>query len=163
MNIKKIKKIWKKVWWFIWEDNSIWSWLVNIVLSFVLIKFIVYPVLGLLLGTGFPIVAVVSSSMEHNAGFDSWWADNSDWYENMDIDYDEFKDFRFRNGFNKGDIMILYGKKPNKVNVGDVIVFKSYRPDPIIHRVVNIWEDGGYHYHTKGDNKPNSIQSPYLD
>ena len=48
-----------KVWWFLWEDDSVWSWLANIVLAFVLIKFIVYPGLGLALQTSHPIVAVV--------------------------------------------------------------------------------------------------------
>ena len=66
----------KNVWKFIWEDDSIWSWMLNIILAFVLIKFIVYPGLGLLLGTSYPVVAVVSESMEHNEPFDEWW-DNS--------------------------------------------------------------------------------------
>lgn len=55
----------KKSWHFIWHDDSIWSWIANVVIAFVLIKFIVYPLLGLLLGTGLPVVAVVSGSMEH--------------------------------------------------------------------------------------------------
>ena len=74
MNKKKVKKRLKKIWYFIWEDNSIWSWIVNIILAFVLIKFIVYPGLGFLLSTSHPVVAVVSESMEHNKlGFDNWW------------------------------------------------------------------------------------------
>jgi signal peptidase I len=59
------KRSLKKTWYFIWEDNSIWSWLVNIVLAFLLIKFLVYPSLGFALGTSHPVVAVVSGSMEH--------------------------------------------------------------------------------------------------
>ena len=62
----EFKKFLKKTWKFIWEDDSFLSWLVNIVIAFVLVKFIIYPLLGLLLGTGFPVVAVVSCSMEHN-------------------------------------------------------------------------------------------------
>lgn len=65
MDWKTVKKYAKEVWKFVWESNSPWSWLVNIILAFLLIKFIVYPALGFFLGTTFPIVAVVSGSMEH--------------------------------------------------------------------------------------------------
>src|SRR3989338_8734422 len=136
MDKNKLKHTLKKTWWFIWEDDSIWSWIVNIILAFVLIKFIVYPGLGLLLGTHYPIVAVVSSSMEHDGNFENWWNGQSTWYLNNDITKENFLTFDFRNGFNKGDIMILYGKKAKDIGIGEVIVFKSGRPDPIIHRVV---------------------------
>ena len=66
MDKKKIKSNAKKIWHFIWEEDSLASWAVNIILAFVLIKFLVYPGLGLVLGTKYPIVAVVSGSMEHN-------------------------------------------------------------------------------------------------
>src|SRR3989338_8583702 len=33
----KFKRILKKVWHFVWEDNSVWSWIVNIVLAFLII------------------------------------------------------------------------------------------------------------------------------
>ncbi|HII17071.1 TPA: signal peptidase I [Candidatus Woesearchaeota archaeon] len=62
---RKPKSWYGKVWHFIWEEDSIASWLVNIVLAFILIKFIVYPGLGFAFGTSHPIVAVVSGSMEH--------------------------------------------------------------------------------------------------
>ncbi|MFC1704877.1 signal peptidase I [Nanoarchaeota archaeon] len=163
----KLKTYWNKFWFFIWEDNSIWSWLANIVLAFVLIKFVVYPLLGLMLSTSYPIVAVVSSSMEHNADFDEWWSKAGVWYTRNDITRDDFFDFSLRNGFNKGDIMILRGVKPKDIKAGDVIVFKSRRPDPIIHRVVEKWdEDGTYYFKTKGDNpstNPEPISSMWLD
>ena len=148
MNKKKIKKILKKTWYFIWEDDSIWSWLVNIVFAFVLIKFIVYPALGFMLGTSFPVVAVVSSSMEHNANFDECWS----------IEKDDFKSYIFKNGFNKGDIIVLRGSKPERIKVGEVIVFDGNRRDPIIHRVIKKWEENGFYYfQTKGDNNAKSI------
>jgi len=164
MDKKRFKAILKKTWWFIWEDNSIWSWLVNIILAFVLIKFIVYPGLGFLLGTSYPIVAVVSSSMEHDGNFNNWWTSQEKWYLEHDISKNQFANFGFKNGFNKGDIMVLYGKKPDKIEIGGVIVFKSKRPDPIIHRVVKKWElDGEYYFQTKGDHNVDSIRSTSLD
>jgi len=165
MNIKKINKVWKKVWWFIWEDDSIWSWLVNIVLAFVLIKFIVYPGLGLILGTNYPIVAVVSNSMEHNGkGFEDWWDKNKGWYAENGIVKEKFSSFHLKNGFYKGDIMVLLGKKAESLDVGDVIVFQSAKPDPIIHRIVKKWEeDGKYYFKTKGDNNKDSIKNSLVD
>jgi len=159
------KTFWQKLWWFLWEDNSIWSWLVNIVLAFVLIKFIVYPALGFTLGTSHPIVAVVSGSMEHPGSFDNWWNSPSccknaecsekisqgELYENMGINMNEFRDFPFKHGFNKGDIMILW--RPKNIAIGDVLVFRAdHRLDPIIHRVVEVDQLGDIKtFETKGD------------
>jgi len=164
MNKHQLKNKWKEIWDFIWHEDSVASWLVNIVLAFILIKFIVYPGLGFLLSTSFPIVAVVSSSMEHDVGFNGWWDANAAWYEDKGIGYEEFNEFPFKTGFNKGDIMVLIGKKPENIDLGDIIVFRSSRPDPIIHRVVRKWQDeGAYKFHTKGDNNPDSIKGKYLD
>lgn len=159
-----LKRNLKRLWYFIWEDNSIWSWIVNIALAFVLIKFVVYPGLGFLLSTTHPVVAVVSESMEHNLDFDSWWKKSGKWYFSNNITKDDFAGFQSKNGFNKGDIMVLKGKKPENIMVGDIIVFWSARKDPIIHRVVRKWQENGiYHFQTKGDNNPNSISNPVLD
>ncbi len=164
MDKEKFKAALKKVWWFIWEDDSIWSWIVNIILAFVLIKYIVYPGLGLILSTSYPIVAVVSGSMEHDGNFNNFWEVRGAWYIDHNLTQEQFFDFNFRNGFNKGDIMILYGKKPRDIGVGGVIVFRSNRPDPIIHRVVRKWEiNGKYYFHTKGDHNTDSITSVGLD
>ena len=159
---RKTKKTLKKIWQFIWEDDSIWSWIVNIILAFVLIKFIVYPGLGLILSTTHPIVAVVSSSMEHNQDFDSWWGNSSAWYKDNGISKTSFMKFKFRNGFNKGDIIILKGREPKDIKIGDIIVFKSHdakpKPYPIIHRVVKkSSENGVYYFQTKGDNYKTNI------
>ena len=61
----------KKIWNFIWHEDSVLSWVVSIALAFLLVKFIIYPLIGLVLGTGYPIVAVVSESMEHKASCSS--------------------------------------------------------------------------------------------
>ncbi len=158
----KWKKRLRKVWWFIWEDDSALSWMVNIVLAFVLIKFIVYPGLGFLLGTSYPVVAVVSGSMEHDGNFNTWWDSEAvcaitpctqgQWYIEKNITEAEFKKFIFSNGFNTGDIIVLVGKDPADIQIGNVIVFQSDKPYPIIHRVVSKrYEDGIYYFDTKGD------------
>ena len=161
MDWKKLKKDVQWFWWFVWDDDSFASWVVNVLLAFVLIKFVVYPGLGFLLGTTHPIVAVVSSSMEQEKSFYEWWEEEccadafcankftqESVYTAAGISRDSFQSFSFPQGFNKGDIMVLSG--PSKLKIGDVLVFSiSSRPDPIIHRVV---EKKGNAYKTKGDN-----------
>ena len=158
------KQALKKVWYFIWEDDSVWSWLVNIVLAFLLIKFVVYPGLGYVFKTTHPVVAVVSESMEHNGNFDDWWKRQGSWYVQNGISKEEFMKFSLTGGFNKGDIMILYGKKHGEINVGDIIVFWSAKKEPIIHRVVKKWSEGSdLYFATKGDHNPNQIKMSTLD
>ena len=157
MGQSKYAKTLKKVWNFIWNDDSIWSWVVNIVLAFVLIKFLVYPALGFVLSTSHPIVAVVSFSMEHQEPFDEWWEQHEAFYTKYGISKEEFQDYRFSNGFNTGDIMILRGKELSEIEKGDVLVFMASLPDPIIHRTVRVWEENGkYYFQTKGDFNPGS-------
>jgi|SRR3989338_438818 len=164
MSKKKFKKVLRRVWHFIWEDNSIWSWVVNIILAFIIIKFLVYPGLGLLLDTSHPVVAVVSGSMEHNAAFDGWWEENKGWYLQNGIKKDDFEEFSLKNGFDKGDIIVLAGKNPDNIQIGDVIVFANGKKDPIIHRVVKkTGKKESFSFQTKGDNNNDSIRSNQLD
>lgn len=158
MNLHEAKKLLKRVWHFIWEEDSWASWIVNVILAFVIIKFVIYPGLGLLLGTKFPIVAVISSSMEHDGSFNAWWEQQAPWYLENEIHEDEFKTYSFKNGFNKGDIMVLVGIQPEEVASGQVIVFQStIRPDPIIHRVIHVKQnDNSYYFQTKGDHNVQS-------
>ena len=148
----------KKIWRFIWYNDSPASWLISLVLVFILVKFILYPVIGLVFGTGYPIVAVVSWSMEHDGEkFDDWWENNSEWYVENEITKEKFLEFKLKNGFNQGDVMFVFGKNAENVNLGDVIVFESTTNYPVIHRVVKIWQtEEGYHFKTKGDNNPKS-------
>jgi len=166
MDKKEIKRILKSIWHFLWESNSIWSWIACIILSFILIKFVVYPVIGLILSTSHPVVAVVSGSMEHEGSFDEWWnsvacedggCTQAKYYAKFNIKKEDFLKFRYKDGFNKGDIMILVGANPEKISIGDVIVFRNRRPDPIIHRVVKKWEkDNEAYFQTKGDHNSHS-------
>ena len=146
--MKRIRKIWN----FIWYDDSPLSWIINIILALILVKFLIYPGLGLVLGTTHPLVAVVSGSMEHDGmGFDDWWESNGRWYEENNIKKEEFEKFPFKHGFNKGDIMVLINSR--KINVGDVIVYNGNSEHPIIHRIVKVNDDSTYVL--KGDHNGN--------
>ncbi len=175
------KDIWKKIWDFLWHSNSVWSFIVDVLLIFLIVKFLLLPGLGLVLNTSVPMVIVESGSMEHlkntydktlpisicghNYGqkgpvvFDEYWGLCGSWYEDINITKAEFSDFLFKNGFNKGDIMVIKGQK--EYGVGDIIVFKvSKYSTPIIHRVIYTREIAGMKvYSTKGDH--NSDQIPY--
>ncbi len=163
----------KKIWNFIWNDDSIASWVVNIILAFLIIKFLFYPAIGLVLGTTHPIVAVVSSSMEHDLiydpltknyiicgksfeedkmlNFNSYWEICGAFYEDINIKNTEFKEFKMKNGFNMGDIIVLSNKK--NIKNGDITVYWSDRIYPIIHRVV---DNNETHIITKGDHNSRS-------
>ena len=158
MNFKTaLKKFWK----FVWHDDSVASWIVAFVLAFLIVKFIVYPLIGLAFGTSYPIVAVVSGSMEHEQSFGQWWELNQEWYEESNIYKEDFENFVFKNGFVKGDIIFLKGSEPKDIKVGEVIVFQSTTPYPVIHRVVKVWEEEDvYYFQTKGDH--NSRSDPGL-
>ena len=177
----------KKAWHFIWHSDSPLSWAVNILLAYIVIRYLFYPGLGLLFGTAFPLVAVVSGSMEHGyapmenqfgqqvmqegmIGYqlcgniifqeprrfntrsfvdaETYWETCGAWYEERDITHEEFSQFIFPRGFNKGDIIFIYGEDPKNIKTGDVIVFVTpMRAEPIIHRVI----ETGDRITTKGD------------
>ena len=163
-----------KAWRFFWHEDSVLSWIANLVVAFIVIRYAVYPILGLVLGTSFPIVAVISESMEHGLdkgrlcgadlpefhdSFDNYWRICGSWYDNRDISKEQFMKFPIRNGFDKGDVIILW--RADKVDVGDILVFQGNRPQPIIHRVVKVWDNEGVtYYQTKGDHNSNSIGNP---
>lgn len=164
----KPKTTWGKIWYFIWHEDSIASWVVNIIIAFILIKFIIYPGMGFVFGTNYPVVAVVSESMEHNDSFYNWWYGQEDFYLKNNITDIDFRSYSFVNGFNKGDIIFLYGTTPENVEVGNVIVYWAQdtekKPYPIIHRVTNIRDTGGeVYFETKGDNNDRQIREPELD
>lgn len=179
----KIKKNWN----WIWNSDSIWSWLVALILIFLIVKFIFFPTLSLIFGTSLPLAGVESSSMDHqmvNDGlgrftlcegiyskqqkqelghidFDEYWDICGGWYvDNKHITKPVFEKFSMKDGFRKGDIIIVWGRFIPKV--GDIIIFTpnsgSKAPRPIIHRIVNI--DENKIIQTKGDhNKEQLISS----
>ena len=186
----KINKIWlklKKFWFYVWNDDSITSYILSLLFAFVIIKFIFFPTLGFILNNDFPIVAIVSGSMEHkivdhricdkyivdlsskSLSYDSWWGFCGDFYKNSEFNLDKqkFKNFEYSNGLNIGDVMILYGKNPKNIEVGEVIVFKPQDKlpngeslffknyGPVIHRVIKKWEvNNTIYFQTKGDHNP---------
>ena len=112
MNFKKIKEKIKKSWNWVWHSESIWSWLVALILIYIIVKFIFFPVLSLIMGTSLPLAGVESSSMDHqivqdnfrrlslcgnvyskddveHINFNEYWTICGEWYEEINISREE--------------------------------------------------------------------------
>lgn len=159
----KLKKFLNKFWFIVWKDNSPRGWILSIIFLFIIIKLIFFPLLNLATGTSLPLVIVESCSMYHegnlNSNFDEWWKNNEMKYFLQGIGKADFKEFPFKSGFNKGDILFVVGAKPEKIKEGDVIIFEANYKYPIIHRVVDIREKNGeLIFSTLGDNNDGQLE-----
>lgn len=187
LNFKNIKEnpilFLKKFWNYLWYDDSLLSYILNFLFAFIFIKYIFFPGIGAVLDTQFPIVAIVSGSMEHkvvsnsicgklvdngpkNLNINQFWNHCSKYYvENYNFTLDQFENFPFNGGLNIGDVMILKGKDAKDIIIGDVLVFIPENREwylshgPVIHRVVKKWEENDkYYFQTKGDHNSESFQ-----
>ena len=172
----KIKKFWR----WTWDDKSFSSYISAIILSIIIIQFLIFPTLGFFLKNDFPIVTIVSGSMEHkivggkicdkknlgedrNLDFNLWWDYCGEYYEeNFNLTKEKFLEFPNKNGLDIGEVLIIYKKKNEDINVGDNLVFISKDEyffenfGPVIHRVILKEKiDGKFYFTTKGDH--NSI------
>ncbi len=136
--------------WNFLKQDTFNSWLVSLILIFIIIKFLLFPLLSLITGTQLPLVVVESCSMHHDSNFDNWWDQNGLWYEAQGIEKKEFENYALRNGFTKGDIILVKGiKEPEK---GNIIIFIAGTRYPIIHRVISESP-----LSTKGDNNAEQL------
>jgi signal peptidase I len=164
MKKEEIKKYWKKFWYVIWEDPSLKGWIISIIFLFVFTKFIFFPSLSLITGSALPMAIVESCSMYHQgdifSNYEKWWERHETKYTSLSITKEQLKKFKFSNGFNKGDILFIIEAKPEKVQIGDVVIFETGRKNPLIHRVINIQEkEGKYIFSTIGDNNWGQLES----
>lgn len=143
----------RKTWNFIWESNSIWSWIVDLILLYILVKFILFPAVGLIAGSSMPSVIVESESMVHAGNFNEWWDNFGSWYEEHNITKQEIARWPFLDGIDKGDIIVVYGRNRESFKAGDVIVFDAGQAKPIIHRIIGISDI----ISTKGDNNADQL------
>lgn len=115
---------------------------------------IVLFVLNTTFSTDTPIVAVISNSMRHDATNEEYSR------------YIKEKGWPFENGFQGGDVLIIFGAN-KKYRVGDVVVYRRVTvPMPIVHRIIGIVCKSGRQverseecqevdfYITRGDHNP---------
>ncbi len=155
--MNKFKEGLKKFWEIVWKDDSPKGWFISILFLFIAIKFIFFPLLSLLTGTQLPLAIVESCSMYHQgdlfSNYNSWWAKHESKYSGINLTKTNFSDFIFKKGFNKGDILFIVGTKPEKLKIGDIIIFNGGTSNPIIHRVIKISDTAnGIIFSTMGDN-----------
>ncbi|MCD6402926.1 MAG: signal peptidase I [Candidatus Aenigmarchaeota archaeon] len=121
----------------------------------ILSAFLIYKFIGLLTGTSLPLVAVVSKSMLHDPTTPTV---HYQWLErNLGINQSVIDSWPLKNGFDRGDVLVVVGVNPSNLKVGDVIVFDANQGYPVVHRVIKI-EDGKFY--TKGDHNP--VQDPWV-
>ena len=157
MNKEKIKKFFERFWYLLWKDNSFKGWILSLVVIFVFIKFIFFPLLSLVTGTPLPLAIVESCSMYHSGNvlsdFNAWWERHNMKYTELNVSLQDFERFSFKNGFGKGDILFITGVNPANIKIGDIIIFRGDTPNPVIHRVIGINNvNGTYFFSTEGDN-----------
>lgn len=114
------------------------------------------------MGTSLPMAIVESCSMYHDGNivsdFDAWWTRHDSKYAQYTINELDFQDFIFPNGLNKGDILLIIRAKPEKLKIGDVIIFDAGKKNPLIHRIINIKnENSSYTFSTIGDNNDGQL------
>lgn len=158
----KIKKFFNRFWFIVWKDDSPKGWLISILFIFIMIKFVFFPTLNFITGTELPLAIVESCSMYHKGNLfsntENWFESNKNKYNDFEIDREDFLNFPFKKGFTKGDILFIVGAKPEKLSVGDVIIFEAGTNHPIIHRIVEIKEtEDGRVFSTLGDNNPGQL------
>ena len=158
----KFKEALSKFWFLIWKDDSLKGWVLSLIFIFVFIKFIFFPILSFTLGTSLPLAIVESCSMYHSndvlGNFDIWWNSHEEKYSQFEISKTTFETFSMYKGFNKGDIIFITGTNPNKIKIGDIIIYNTDTPSPVIHRVMNITEtSSGLIFQTIGDNNNGQI------
>jgi len=105
--------------------------------------------LGAVLGTNLPVVAVVSDSMTHDSVTGKFHYAFLN--ENFGYTEEEIGNWPINSGFLKGDVLLIQGVDKDELEVGDVIVYDIGQQVPIVHRVVKIEGDVIW---TKGDHNP---------
>jgi len=156
------KKLIKKFWYLLWKEDDFKGWIFSIIFLFVFIKFIFFPFLSLVTGTALPLAIVESCSMYHKGNlfsdFDAWWDRQEDKYPEFIINKLDFQNFPMKNGFNKGDILLIVRTNPEKLDVGDIIIFNGNQRNPVIHRIVEIKEINNQKvFSTLGDNNKGQL------
>ncbi len=169
----EIKQNLKGIWNFLWNEDSLASWIISLVLAFIIVKFIFFPFLSLLLSTSMPLVVVESTSMHHESSsilssitgnsiilekdIEKFWQQEGNWYENEGITKQKFSSFPLTSGLEMGDIVLVRG---GEIEKGDIIIFQANKKYPIIHRVVEIKKiNNQTYYETKGDNNSGQLVS----
>ena len=146
-----MKKELKRIYHFIFVEDSWISYLVFTILAYIILKYAVLP--GALYATGLTdISAIVSSSMTHNPDTNYTY---KQWLIFHGYNYSE--NWPYKNGIKVGSVVLVKKVPEDKIHVGDVIMYKVGNYE-IVHRVIN--KSDGY-FQTKGDANPYMLPFEY--
>jgi hypothetical protein len=150
-----IKNFFKKIYNFLWVDESVLSYVVFIIIAFLLLRFIAFP--AFLMVSGYAdVAAVVSGSMSHS-GPQSNYTFN-EWLNFHNYSAEQVAGWPFVTGLEVGDVIAVRAIPAENIHVGDIVLFYSSKGQ-IIHRVIAVKQlNGQYFYTTKGD--ANAASSP---
>ena len=139
IKVKDLKSFWK----WLWNSDSIWSWVVFFILAFILIRVVFFSLASFATGSTLRFVVIESCSMNHPGflgDFEDWWQDYGIWYEERNITKEQFQGFKYNTGMKMGDIIVV--SKRSEINIGDVAIFQTNKEAvskrPIIHRVIGL-------------------------
>lgn len=145
MKWKKLLNTAKRTWNFVWHGESIASYVAFIIVAYLLLKFVAFPMFLYVFSLS-DVVAVVSGSMSHKGA-----NLNYTYYQWLKFNNLSDASFPFKDGLEIGDAVALIHTRD--IKIGDVVVFYSGNRQ-IIHRVVAF---NGTHLTTKGDANPYSL------
>ncbi len=141
------------------RNNKVAKRMIIVGIVMIPVNLVINPLLGIILGTEYPIVCMESRSMQHDyaeAHYD--WLESRFGYSRGIID-----SWPFKNGFSMGDILVIQGS--SNYSLGDVILFRlkgismseypRFREALIPHRVVESLPDGSFQ--TKGDGNKDQL------
>jgi hypothetical protein len=144
----ELKRIWKNL-------TQGWKGDLFYAILGILLAFLFYKALGFVFKTDLPIVAVVTSSMQHDNPEVTFYG----WLENhLNYNRSYINSWPLINGFYVGDMLFVINDGNYKV--GDVIVYSVPGESvPIVHRIIKVNEDGSFQ--TKGDNNSGQLRYEY--
>ena len=123
--------------------------IIEIIIAF-FIAWAFYQSLIFATGTNLPIVSVVSDSMDHNGNFNEWWAENREFYEDIeDIDIYDYDEFHFEDKYDEFQESFIEEFETNFSNPRARYYFteEEIEKNSVIHFNYNITNINEHHNH----------------
>ena len=144
-----MKELLKKFWKLFWKDESLLGYIVFLVVTYLVLKFVIMPLFMYVFGIA-DITGIVTESMVHydETNYRGWLIEHNLSDEN----------WPFKNGIYPGDAVVVKKCSFDDIHVGDVISYNAPIGIKIVHRVVY---KGDSYVVTKGDANPEPLYFEY--
>jgi len=101
---KDLKKYSKKLWHFYWKDNSMASYIFFFIVTYILLKFVAFPLFLAVTGLS-DVTAVMTESMVHTKDINKTYYS---WMGEKEFNQSQLEAFPFNNGMYVGDVVFVY-------------------------------------------------------